>query len=272
LARAQSEIAAKNLEDAVVRAPVAAAISQRLIKAGESVGPHQPVFELVENDRVLLTIHVPESRIRELEQRQREIDLSRQAVGADGLPEDATFRAYVSLEGADPFGKPWPALQGEVYRIAVTADPRTSLFDVEVALDNREQLLRPGMVATASLVVDRIEGYRLPAESVIYRQNAAHAFTIASESGPMEMMLWELGPATFYRARRASLPRWIDQGDYVLAPRDDVALDWIVVRGQHRLADGQLVRPVGPAAEALARGVDSAAVSSDGAAAAGAAP
>ena len=48
LARAQHEIAIKNLEDATLRAPVASTISKRMIKSGESVNPNQVVFELVE--------------------------------------------------------------------------------------------------------------------------------------------------------------------------------------------------------------------------------
>ncbi|MCA9258960.1 MAG: hypothetical protein KDA61_07160, partial [Planctomycetales bacterium] len=154
------------------------------------------------------------------------------------------FRAHVFLEGTDQFGNAWPPLQGEIYRIAETADPQTSLFEVEIRLSNAQRLLRPGMVATARIVTQRLPGYRLPIESVIFRQKEAYAFTVVAEPAEMEMAYWSLGPASLYRAKRVDLTRWVDQGAEVIVPASDANLNNVVVRGQHRLADRQLVRPV----------------------------
>lgn len=244
LARAQHEVAIKNLEDATLKAPVNAVISQRLIKSGESVSPHQLVFELVQNEDVLLVVDVPESHIRELELRKRIVEENQASSNPSIDPEDRVFRAHVNLEGTDRFGNPWPPLDGEVYRIAETADSRTGLFPVEIRLSNEQQMLRPGMVATADIVIKRIPGYQIPESSVIFRQRRAHLFSIDHETVPMELLYWEVGPTELHRARRVDLSEWVDQGPNIVVPADTVDLENVVTRGHLRLADSQLVRVV----------------------------
>jgi len=250
LASAQFEIALKNLDDATLKSPVDATIARRMVKSGESVSPNQIVFELVENNDVLLVVNVPESHIRELDERMRIVeqqppkqDPSRKAA-QDSSEEDAIFRAHVHLEGHDRFGNPWPMLAGEVYRIPEVSHARTGLFPLEIRLANRERLLRPGMVATADVVTARLRGYQVPESAVLFRQRSAHLFTVTKEPVQMEMLYWQLGESYVYRAARVSLSRWIDQGEHVFVPAEAVALRSVVVRGHFRLADKQLLRVV----------------------------
>jgi len=231
LARAQHEVAVKNLDDATLRAPVDATISKRMVKAGESVSPNQVAFELVENENVLLVVDVPETQIREFEQRMRSVE-----------GDDDTFSAHVHLEGRDRFGAAWPSLDGEVYRIPEVADPRTGLFAVEIRLPNEQRLLRPGMVATADIVTAQVSGYQIPETAVIYRGRDAFLFTVEREPAEMEILYWQLGPADLFRARRVDLQQWIDQGEFVIVPESEAQLRAVVTRGQFRLADGQAVR------------------------------
>lgn len=239
LARAQHEIAVKNLDDATLRAPVDATISKRMIKSGESVNPNQVVFELVENKEVLLVVDVPETRIRELEERMRAVGESKRSGGSE---REAVFRAHVHLEGRDRFGNPWPTLDGEVYRIPEVAEPRTGLFAVEIRLPNAERLLRPGMVATADIITASIPGYKIPELAVIFRQRQAFMFTVDSEPAQMELLYWKVGPTSIHRARRVELEQWIDQGEYVIIPESEAQLTSVITRGQFRLADHQVVR------------------------------
>ena len=245
LARAQYEIALKNLEDATLRAPVDATVSKRMIKSGESVNANQFVFELVENHDVLLVVDVPESHIRELEERMRVVANNRAQVESQTTDlEDTVFRAHVHLEGRDRFGNPWPTLDGEVYHIPEVSDQRTGLFPLEIRLSNSERLLRPGMVATADVVTARLYGYRVPEVAVLFRQRSAHLFSVTKEPIQMEMLYWNLGAGDLYRAKRVELTRWIDQGGVVFVPAEEADLSTVVVRGQFRLADKQLIRVV----------------------------
>ena len=242
MAQAQYDVAVKNLEDATLRAPVDATISKRMVKTGESVNAHQMVFELVQNGDVLLVVDVPESQIRDLEERMRQVEASRPQPAADNAQSADVFRAHVRLEGRDRFGNPWPPLVGEVYHIAEVADPRTGLFEVEVRLPNNERLLRPGMVATADLITDRVPGYMIPESAIIYRGRRAYLFTVRQEPADMELLYWNLGPSQLHRAYQINLTQWADQGSHIVIPENTADLDSVVVRGHLRLADKQAVR------------------------------
>ncbi len=244
LAKSQLQVAVKNLEDATLRSPVNATISKRMIKAGESVGGNQLVFELVQNDKVLLVVDVPESQIRELETRQREVAECQKNASQQEDAESCVFRARVHLEGTDSFGSSWPELSGEVYRIPEVADTRTGLFPVEIKLTNEDRHLRPGMVATADVVTVRVPGYSIPEAAVLFRAHRAYLFSVEQERAEMELLYWNLGSAKVYRARQIELPQWVEQGPRIVVPAEAVELENAIVRGQFRLSDGQLVRIV----------------------------
>lgn len=247
LAKARQEIATKNLEDTVLVSPVDGTISRRRVEAGESVNPHAVVFEVVENHNVLLVIDIPEARVRELELRKRSVAAAKQRIATSGGdPEEAVFRARVQLEGRDVYGRPWEPINAEVFRIAALADERTGLFEVEVLIPNEDGLLRPGMVATAEIVTDRLLAYQAPENAVVFRNGDAYLYHLQSEQAGMKAMFWEVGKTDLYRAERIDLNEWVDQGDVVLLPAASYDLGPMVVRGQQRLSGGQLVRVSNP--------------------------
>jgi len=244
-AEAALEIATKNLDDSVLSSPVDAVIDRRFIKPGESVQPNTTVFELVELDPVLLVLDVPESRVREIEEKVRQVERNRRLKDGVAVEEhDLDFRVYVDLESESRFGKSWPTLIGSVHHVAETADPHTGLFEVEVRLENPEGLLKPGMVALGKLVTDRMRGYRIPATSLLFRHNKATIFIVEEEPVEVEAMFWKVGQGAVRRARRLSLERFIEQGPDCIVPADGEQIHTVVVRGQHRLVDGQLVQIV----------------------------
>lgn len=243
-AQAAQEIAEKNLDDSVLTSPISGTIARRMVEAGESVAAHEVIFELVENDRLRLVVNIPEARVRELETRRRQVAEAKSGSATNSDPESGVFRAYVQLEGRDLYGKEWPAIEAEVYRVAERADPATGLFELEIAIDNSEGMLRPGMVATAGIVTDRVLAYSAPEAAVLFRQGQTYLYTVDNEPSETPVMFWEVGETQVQRARRVDLRRWIDQGETILLPVDAVDLAAVVVRGQERLRDGQLVRLV----------------------------
>lgn len=247
MARAQQEIAFKNLEDAVLTSPVDSVISQRKVNLGESVQANQTAFQLVENDHMLLVVDVPESQIYDLQSRARKV--AQNDRDQTGDPEERVFRAHVVLEGRNRFGEQRPAIEGEVYRIAQIADVRTGLFEVEIRIPNEDHSLRAGMVATAQIVTDRIEAYQIPETAVIFRGREAYVFTIQNETQPLKAMFWNTGMAEVQKAHRVLLSHWVDQGSRILVPADEYTLDQIIVRGQQRISNGQLVRVIKQASD-----------------------
>jgi RND family efflux transporter MFP subunit len=252
VAEAQAAVASKNLEDAVLKSPVDGVVARRMVNAGESVTVLQTAFEIVQVRQVLLLLGVPEARINDIQRRQRAIEknreLARQAK-EQGRPspladEDLVFRAHVRLLGKDRFGSPAEQLQGEVYRIGQTADDKTGLFEVEVLLPNPERHLRPGQIAVADLVIDRIEGYRLPLSSVVYRDEKPNLFLVEQTQVDVQFLFHDLGQWPQYVARMYALENFTEQGDDVILKELPSDLPYAVVRGQHRLVDGRRVRVV----------------------------
>ncbi len=249
LRKAAQEIANKNLEDAVLTSPVDGIIYRRMVETGESVNPHTTIFEIVEDDRLRLILNVPESRIRELEMRRREVAQSRNDPNA---PEEETvFKAYVKLEGTDVRGREWPPIEAEVRHISAMADDATGLFEIEVLIPNQEGLLRPGMVATAELVTDRIMAYQVPEPSVLFRAGRTYLFTLDPSVAENKVMFWDVGEGEIWKSRRIEVHDWIDQGEILLLPASSYQFEHLVTRGHQRLRNGELVRVASPEEELL---------------------
>ena len=240
LRKAAQEIANKNLEDAVLTSPVDGIIYRRMVESGESVNPHTIIFDIVEDDRLRLVLNVPESRIRELELRRREVAEAR--LDPNASEDDKLFKAYVKLEGTDVRGRQWPAILAEVHHISAMADEATGLFEIEVLIPNEEGLLRPGMVATAELVTDRILAYQIPEPSVLFRSGKTYLFTLDPAMAEKKIMFWDVGQGEIWKSRRVEVHDWIDQGEVLLLPATSYQFDHIVTRGHQRLRNGQLVR------------------------------
>lgn len=204
LAEAAVAMAEKRLADATLIAPATGKISKRLANAGESINMHQTIFEIVEVDRVLLAVGVPESQIGEL---------------AVGQP------AQLDLLGTDRFGQKKTCGQGTVYRVGETADDKTGLFEVELLIDNEKQELRPGLVATAHIVVAKLNAFLLPMASAVHRDGKVLIYSVGNDG----------------LAHVHELTRWIEQGQEILVPEIPPEHRQIVVRGQHRLVEGRAV-------------------------------
>ncbi|MBL9124653.1 MAG: efflux RND transporter periplasmic adaptor subunit [Planctomycetaceae bacterium] len=204
LAQAAEQMISERLRDSLLVAPVAGVISKRLANVGETVSAHQKIFEIVEVDRMLLAVGVPESRVSEIRPGQR---------------------VHVEFLAKDKFGQKPPAIEGEVYLVAQTADDRTGLFEVEVVIPNPDRRLRPGLVAMSRIVIDAIDGYRLPLVTAVQRDG--------------KMMLFSVDPQN--KAHSFQLDRWIAQGPDLILPSLPAEHHRVVVRGQHRLIDGREV-------------------------------
>ncbi|MFO0900221.1 MAG: efflux RND transporter periplasmic adaptor subunit [Pirellulales bacterium] len=224
LAEAQRDMAEKNLRDATLVSPANAVVSRRPVNVGESVNSHQTIFELVEVDRLLLMAGVPESRVREIRA---------------GQP------VHLTLMSRDVRGQQPPSLTGEVYRVSQTADDRTGLFEVEIVVPNPDGALRPGLVATAQIVIEHFEGFRLPIAAAVFRDGEASLYTVEPAKVQGDAAAKSAAGGV---ARQLRLERWIEQGPDLLLQELPAAHRTVVIRGQHRLIDGAPVEIVATSA------------------------
>ena len=252
--QAQAAQAEKELEDSTLRSTIDGVISRRFVKPGESVNPRQAVFEVVQVDRVLLVVGVPQSRIarlvarqREIERRRREADrLTRVGGAPDHDREDLQFKVYVTPAGNNVFRPQTEPLIGEVYRIGETSDDKTGLFEVEVLLDNRDGRLRPGQIALARIVTDRRTAYRLESSSAVFRENRAYLYTVQAPGNRAPSASTNESTAANLRAGVFALQpgNYVEQGFELIVFELPPEHRTVIVSGQHRLVDGRLVEIV----------------------------
>jgi len=207
LTAAQVDVAKENLEDASLTSPVDGVIAKRLINVGESVNPHQTVFEVLQVDDVLLVVGVPEAFVGEIHR---------------GQP------VHVELLARDRFRRKRPELEGRVWRVAEAADDTTGLFEIEVLIPNSDGRLKPGVIGLAHIVVDRIQGFRVPLTSAVFRDDKTLLFSVGEDN----------------KAHAFELKHWIEQGPDLILSELPPEHRTLVVRGQHRLVEGRAVEVV----------------------------
>lgn len=204
LAEAQYEIAIQNLEDATLQTRVNGVISKRMALVGESVNMHQMIFEILELDRVLLVVGVPESRIRDVKVGQK---------------------VHVRFIATDAFGRPQQFVQGTVHQVGEAADEKLGLFEVEIVIGNPNGELKPGLVAEAQIVIDQVDGFRVPIEAAVMRGERSILFSVDPEAKAQSFLIGE---------RR-------EQGGELILLDLPEEHRRVVVKGQHRLVDGREV-------------------------------
>lgn len=156
-AKAQRSQASRQLGDTTVRAPFAGAIAARHVAPGTYVKPGTPLFDLVADDRLRLTIEVPE-RYAALVQvgTPTTITLKDSLVGEPG---EAGAKI---AEGAS-------AAHATVTRVSPVVSPTTRTFTVEAVFSPAGSVLRPGMFTVASLSLGQEAGsVRVPRAAVFH--------------------------------------------------------------------------------------------------------
>lgn len=128
---AQIDNAKENLQDHEVKSPMNGVVAQRNIEVGELVGS-QPAFTIVQLDKVILEINVPEDVISNITLGQ-EIKVKVKAVGSEDII-------------------------GKIIEVSPSADKRTFTYPIKIEIDNSTGMLKDGMYAEAEIVIEKNEG------------------------------------------------------------------------------------------------------------------
>ena len=119
-AAAQAEIARLRFQRAAISAPFAGVVAERFVELGEYVAPGTRVARLVDPFTLKLVGAVTDREVASLQ---------------PGVP------ASIQVEGGRI------DVEGEVVWVGLEADPASGKIPVEIEVDNRELLLRPGSLA-----------------------------------------------------------------------------------------------------------------------------
>lgn len=198
-ANARAGLAHKNLSDALIRAPFAGVVVERTVDVGEYVAPGRTVATLVEIRTLRLELAVPEAVTS--------------AVSAGGT---VTF---------DVTAHPGREFSGVVGRLSpkLRAQSRDQL--IEVAIDNADGALRPGMFATARLVIGEDRLPSVPASAVVGRSPSERVFVVKNS-----------------RVEERIVSTGVKSGDRVAMRKGVLAGEVVVLSPNEKLTDGATVR------------------------------
>jgi multidrug efflux pump subunit AcrA (membrane-fusion protein) len=166
--RAQLAMAEKVLADAQIRAPFAGYVSARPVTPGEYVAASAKIATILRVTPIKLELQVPELYAQQMKQ---------------GLNVGASVTGYAGR-----------VFDGAVTAINPAVDPNSRTFIVEVTFANMDVALRPGMFATARIVLPgSTQGIFIPPSALITdaTTNSSQVFLI--RDGKARLAVVQLG-------------------------------------------------------------------------------
>jgi RND family efflux transporter MFP subunit len=156
--RAMLENLKVQLDYTKIRAPISGRISAANVKIGNLVRPADtaPLATINQMKPVYVTFGLPQRSLPDL----------RKAIAAESATVDAT------VPGDDR------AAQGQVTMIENTVDPTTGMVLVRATMDNKDELLWPGTLVAAQVVLRQEKAVTLPSQAVQVGQNGTYVFVV----------------------------------------------------------------------------------------------
>lgn len=204
----QLELAQLQLSNATVRAPIAGTVARVMVEEGNMVGTSTALVAIINDSLIRAVTAVPERHYGRFLEAGTDVTARVEAV------------AYPDHE---PF-------VGVVGTISSVVDPESRTFTVEVAIDNRRSLLRPGMFVNIEFVIDRREDRILIPNGAMLLRNGTDVVFVVDESVDGTV------------ARMVDVEPGLTQGEWTeiiagLTPDAEV-----VTNGNSFIEEGQLVR------------------------------
>ncbi len=149
--KAELESAALALERCTVRSPMTGSINRVFVERGQFVNPGDTVAEILQINPVKVIVGIPESDVT--------------AAGRQTL-----FPVTIDALSGEPFS-------GRKHFLSKKTETTARLFEMEVAIDNPDGMLLPGMFARVEIVKGAVEnGLAIPLYAVITRNKEAFVF------------------------------------------------------------------------------------------------
>ncbi|MBZ5647700.1 MAG: efflux RND transporter periplasmic adaptor subunit [Acidobacteriia bacterium] len=209
-ARAATSEAEVALRDTSVVAPFDGDIVKKAVELGSFVGPGIPVFAMAKTDVVKIVIGVPDTSLRLIKL---------------GQPVEVAVDAF-----------PTRTFQARISRMASAADATTRNFEVEVAIPNRDHLLKVGMIGSLQLPAAEGETQRsalqVPLSAIVQGKEGKYGvFVVSASNGGQVAML-----------RPIEVGRVI--GSDIGVTRGLATGDEVITTGANLLKDGQRVEVI----------------------------
>lgn len=207
-AERQYELAELQRSYAQIHSPVTGRVVSIHVEEGNLVGPQSPVMTIISDDVIFATLNLPE-----------------RLYGRVALSDSAISVAV------KPIAYPQePPFQGTISRIGTILNPATRTFEVEIAVDNQSELLRPGMYVNARLTLDTIpDALVVPDSAVLQRETRYLVFSVEEQDdGSWNAQMHPVVPG-------------ISSNGYTQILEGITPEDRIIIEGNSFLEDGQEV-------------------------------
>ncbi len=209
-ARAATSEAKTALGDTSVVAPFDGDIVKKSVELGAFVGPGVPVFAVAKTDVVKIVVGVPDTSLRSVKL---------------GQPVEVAVDAF-----------PTRTFQARISRVSSAADPTTRNFEVEVAIPNRDHLLKVGMIGSLQLPAADGETHpsslQVPLSAIVQAKDGKYGVFLVSASNAGQVAT--LRPVEIGRVT----------GSDIGVVTGLAAGDEVITTGANLLKDGQRVEVI----------------------------
>ncbi|MGE3108769.1 MAG: efflux RND transporter periplasmic adaptor subunit [Phycisphaerales bacterium] len=138
-AKSVVDLAKKRLRDLEIKSPITGRVASRRTEVGQWVGKGDPVIEIVQLDIADVWLNVPESLAPRL---QRAINQSESGIAGGKVENGIPVGAFKIPLLIDALGE---ERLGSVVALVPRADPLSRLVPIRVLLENKDEIIRPGM-------------------------------------------------------------------------------------------------------------------------------
>lgn len=151
-AEARAALSAKNVGDGIIRAPFTGMVTERYVNVGEYVREDTKVVKLATVDPVRLELTVGESRFADLKV---------------GQPVSFSVRAY-----------PERRFPAQIVNAGGAIRETTRDVVIEAEAPNADLALRPGMFASAEVILDERPTPAVPKTAIVGKAGETHVFVV----------------------------------------------------------------------------------------------
>ncbi len=150
-AKAQLELANKQLMDSQIMAPFDGRVEQRFLRTGELVNPGQPVVRLVNTDNIRILAGIPERFSGEITEGS-EVEVNISAIGIEPIESTVAYAGNV-------------------------IDPDTRTYTIEVELNNPDGIIKPDMIVELQVNRSTLQNVLIiPRTAVLRDEEGASVF------------------------------------------------------------------------------------------------
>lgn len=203
------------LADSYIRSPLNGFIGQKFLEQGDMASPQSPVVTVVKMDTVKVLVDVIERYATHIQA---------------GIPADITVNSL-----------PDTAFRGVVSRVSPVINPASRMIETEIRIPNPEYLLRPGMFAEVSLLLNTRENALVVPKYAILQKTELTRDQLGQQQITRQNYVYTVQND---RARYRPVETGLEQ-EGLVEIRSGLQLDEpVVLLGQQSLEDSTKVRVV----------------------------